>query len=179
MAIKQTKNIFLVGLMGSGKSSLGRMLSDALDLEFYDSDQVIESKCGVSVSWIFDYEGEEGFRRREAQAIAELAQYKGIVLATGGGAILNEQNRKYLRDGGWVIYLQTNVDHLLNRLEYAQNRPLLKRPDRDTVMKELFEKRDPLYREIADLIIDTNGKKLSVLAEQILVSLEELGYPGN
>ena len=149
-----TRNIFLVGLMGAGKTTVGRMLSRRLGLGFVDSDREIESRTGVSVPTIFEIEGEEGFRRREAQMIADLTALTSHVLATGGGAILREENRQNLKKNGFVIYLNAPPQILWERTRNDRNRPLLKVENPLQKLQDLFMVRDPLYREVADLVID-------------------------
>lgn len=153
---KPKPNIFLIGPMGVGKTTIGRHLARALDLDFIDSDHVIEEKCGADIPWIFDIEGEEGFRRRERAAIGELTQRRGIVLATGGGAVLDPDNRADLARNGTVVYLQASVDRIVARTGKSQNRPLLKTADPRARIEQLLAERDPLYREIADITVDTN-----------------------
>lgn len=150
-------NIFLIGPMGAGKSTIGRQLARRLGLVFYDSDQAIEQRTGVDIPRIFDIEGEAGFRRREQQAIDELTQLSGIVLATGGGVVLNADNRGCLRDRGFVVYLRASAEQLLQRTERDTQRPLLQGDDRRKRIQQLLAERDPLYTELADLIIDTDS----------------------
>lgn len=147
--------IFLVGPMGAGKSTIGRRLAEALGLEFVDSDRAIEERTGASIPLIFDIEGESGFRDREAQLIDELTRRDGIVVATGGGAVTREQNRRHLAERGTVVYLQTSVERQLERTRRDRNRPLLQTPDPEARLRELLAVRDPLYREVADITIDT------------------------
>ena len=148
-------NIYLIGPMGAGKSTIGRMLAKDLGQPFFDSDHVVEERSGANIPWIFDVEGEEGFRNRETQVIEELCSKQGIVLATGGGAVGRPENRRHLSSSGIVVYLTAPVSVQLQRTEKDKRRPLLQRPDREQVLTELLEKRDPLYRSIADLILDT------------------------
>lgn len=151
-------SVFLVGPMGAGKSTIGRLLSAELKLEFYDSDKVIEERCGANIPWIFDMEGEAGFREREEQVIDELTQMSGIVLATGGGVVMREANRKHLSSRGMVVYLRTSVEQQLARTSKDKNRPLLQTADPESVLRDLFSKRDPLYREVADVVIETDQR---------------------
>ncbi|RMD69607.1 MAG: shikimate kinase AroK [Gammaproteobacteria bacterium] len=162
------RNLFLVGLMGAGKTTVGRRLAKALGRPFFDSDRVIEERTGVSIPLIFELEGEEGFRRREKAVIDELTQKRGIVLATGGGAVLDEDNRRRLAERGKVIYLYAPVPVLLRRTERDRNRPLLQTSDRRARLKALFEMRDPLYREIADVIVETGSWKAQRVVRAIL-----------
>ena len=161
-------NIFLIGPMGAGKTTIGRQLARELKMPFYDSDRVIEERTGANIPLIFDLEGEEGFRKREARAIDDLSQRDGIVLATGGGAIVDPQNRSHLGARGFVIYLHTTVDQQLARTRKGRERPLLDSDDPRTVLEELMAVRDPLYREIADLTIETDGRKVRAVANEIL-----------
>tara|TARA_Y100001934_G_C12382735_1_gene793470 strand:- start:2666 stop:3178 length:513 start_codon:yes stop_codon:yes gene_type:complete len=153
-----TQSVFLIGPMGAGKSTIGRMLSQELKYEFFDSDKVIEERCGADIPWIFDKEGELGFREREESVIDELTQQKGIVLSTGGGAVLRSENRQHLASRGTVIYLCTSVDQQLARTARDRNRPLLQTADPEAVLRKLFAERDPLYRSVADIIIETDQR---------------------
>ncbi len=152
----QKTSIYLVGPMGAGKSTLGRLLAAELKLDFYDSDKVIEERSGANIPWIFDMEGEAGFREREEQAIDELTQIPNIVLATGGGVVMREANRQHLSTRGTVVYLRTSVEQQLARTAKDKNRPLLQTANPEQVLRELFAKRDPLYLEVADIVIDTD-----------------------
>lgn len=149
-------NIFLVGPMGVGKSTIGRMLARRLGLVFHDSDQLIESRTGVDIPLIFEIEGEAGFRRRERQVIDELTRLEGIVLATGGGAVLDAANRADLKNRGYTVFLRADPDQLLRRTARDSQRPLLQGEDRLARIQELLDQREALYREVADLIIDTD-----------------------
>jgi shikimate kinase len=161
------ENIFLVGMMGAGKSSVGRMLARNLGKEFLDSDQVIEARTGVKIPIIFELEGEAGFRAREAVVIEELSARKGVVLATGGGAILSEQNRQLLRSRGTVVYLRASVNELWNRTRHDRNRPLLQTGDPLARLRELHAQRDPLYRETAHITVDTGSQSLKSLVVKV------------
>lgn len=161
------ENIFLVGLMGAGKTSVGRILARRLNKTFYDSDQEIERCTGVKIPLIFEIEGEAGFRDRESRLLAELVQQRNIVLATGGGAVLSEENRRRLAENGAVVYLRAAVNDLWQRTRHDKNRPLLQTEDPLAKLSELFVQRDPLYREIADIIIDTGSQSLSSLAARL------------
>lgn len=167
-------NIFLVGLMGSGKTTVGRQLARMLDKQFFDSDHEIEARTGVRITDIFDIEGEAGFRVREKNMIAELSQHRNIILATGGGAILDPDNRAQLQNNGTIVYLHGKVADLLRRTQYDRNRPLLQNDHRQATLEHLFLVRDPIYREIADLIVDTSARDCSHLAQDILQKLSQL-----
>ncbi len=166
--MKHPKNIFLVGPMGAGKSAVGRQLARALHLAFRDSDDEVESRTGVDIPFIFEKEGEEGFRKREAAAVDDLSQLDGIVLATGGGAILNEDNRRNLGGRGFVVYLYTTVGQQLARTARGRERPLLENADPRGTLENLLEQRDPLYREIADLVVETDGRKVRSVVNEII-----------
>jgi len=160
-------SLFLTGPMGAGKSTIGRQLSKQLKRPFHDSDHEIETRTGVDIPLIFELEGEAGFRRREAAVIDELTQLPDIILATGGGAILDTLNRQHLRERGTVIYLHTSVDQQLKRTCRDRNRPLLQTDDPRSRLAVLMTEREPLYREIADLVIDTDGKRVQDVVKQI------------
>ncbi len=160
-------NIFLVGLMGAGKTTVGRMLAKHLDLVFYDSDVEIEKRTGVKIPVIFELEGEAGFRKREVAVIEELSKLQNIVLATGGGAVLSETTRKNLKQNGTTIYLRANVHELWNRTRNDKNRPLLQTPDPKKRLEELYQVRDPLYQQVASLVVDTGGQPVSTLVHHI------------
>lgn len=153
--MKQSENIYLVGLMGAGKTTVGRQLARLLQLPFYDSDKAIEERTGVDIPTIFEFEGEEGFRNREQKMIAQLTELKGIVLATGGGAILRKENRELLTKNGYVVYLHCDVNKLLERTRRDSNRPLLDTADPKARLETLFEIREPFYQACADLVVDT------------------------
>jgi shikimate kinase len=154
--------------MGAGKSAVGRQLARLLHLQFVDSDQEIESRTGVDIPFIFEKEGETGFRQREAKVIDDLSQKEGIVLATGGGAIIDPENRNHLGARGFVIYLHTSVDQQLSRTRKGRDRPLLENGDPRAVLESLMATREPLYREIADLTVETDGRKVHAVANEIL-----------
>jgi shikimate kinase len=166
--MKKPQNVFLIGPMGAGKSAVGRQLARLLHLNFMDSDDEIESRTGVDISFIFEKEGEDGFRKREAKVIDDLSKIEGVVLATGGGAVISPQNRSHLGARGFVIYLYTTVDQQLARTKKGRERPLLEGGDRREILEQLMEQRDPLYREVADLIIETDGRKVRAVADEIL-----------
>ena len=154
--------------MGAGKSAVGRQLARMLHLTFLDSDEEIENRTGVDISFIFEKEGEEGFRKREAKVIEDLSNMDGVVLATGGGAVGDAQNRSNLGARGYVVYLKTSVDQQLQRTVRRKIRPLLENRDRREVLDALMTEREPLYLEIADLTLDTDGRKVNAVASEIL-----------
>ena len=170
--MKTPGSLFLTGPMGAGKSTIGRQLSKQLDLPFHDSDHEIEARTGVDIPLIFDLEGEAGFRKRESVVIDELTQLAGIVLATGGGAILDPANREHLGNRGKVIYLHASVNQQLKRTRMDRNRPLLQTEDPRARLEELMAIRDPLYREIATIVIDTDGMRVRDVVKKILEMLE-------
>jgi shikimate kinase len=167
-------NIFLIGPMGAGKSTIGRRLAKALQKTFYDSDHEIERSTGVDIPLIFELEGEPGFRKREKKIIDQLSIQNNIVLATGGGAILAPENRKNLASRGMVIYLSTSIQQQFSRTHRDQNRPLLQTNEPEQRLRELMETRDPLYREIAEVIVDTDGRSVFMVTNEIL---KILGMP--
>lgn len=171
--MQQNNNIFLIGLMGAGKTTIGRQLAKELQQVFIDSDHEIESRTGVTIPHIFDVEGEEGFRKRETAVIDELTQKRGIVLATGGGAVLREENRQYLRSRGTVFYLYADIETLYKRTAKDRNRPLLQAEEPKAVLASLLEKRDPFYRETADFIIDTSEGSILTAVREILACIEK------
>ena len=160
-------NIFFVGLMGAGKTTVGRLLAKSLNKTFYDADHEIEQRTGVKIPIIFELEGESGFRKREAQMIEELSKKKNIILATGGGAVLLKENRDFLKKNGTVIYLRANVHELWLRTRHDRNRPLLQKGDARSKLEQLFSIRDPLYKEVADHIVDTGGQPVSQIVQHI------------
>ena len=166
--MKHPKNIFLVGPMGAGKSAVGRQLARSLHLDFMDSDDEVESRTGVDIAFIFEKEGEEGFRRREAAAIDDLTRRDGVVLATGGGAVTDAESRSRLGGRGYVVYLYTSVDQQHARTRKGRERPLLESGDRRKILEDLLAVRDPLYREIADLVVDTDGRKVKSVTDEII-----------
>ncbi len=164
-------NIILIGPMGSGKSTIGQIIAARLDREFIDSDHFIEDKTGVDIPRIFDIEGEEGFRLRETKALQELTARKNIVLATGGGSVIREENRKLLKASGYIIFLDTTVEQQLERLKYDKKRPLLQTENPRERLEALLEQRKPLYIELADLRIPTDGKLTRKVAAEIIPKL--------
>jgi shikimate kinase len=165
-------SFFLVGPMGAGKSTIGRQLARALNLEFLDTDREIEKRTGVDIPLIFELEGEAGFRERESRVIDKLTTKPGVVLATGGGAILNAENRTHLSTRGTVIYLQTSVGQQLKRTEHDRHRPLLQTADPKTKLEELMKIREPLYQEIADFTINTDGCRIRDVVNKIRQEIE-------
>lgn len=166
-------NVYLVGMMGAGKTTVGRMLARRLKLKFVDSDHEIEQRCGVKIPLIFEIEGEAGFRSRELHAIDELTALDGIVLATGGGAVLAPANRQHLKARGTVVYLRARPEDLFQRVRHDRNRPLLATADPLGKLRQLYEERDPFYREVADIIIETGAQSVQALARLLLEKLEE------
>lgn len=169
--MSDTGNIFLVGLMGAGKTTIGRQLAQALNKEFIDSDHEIEARTGVNIPLIFELEGESGFRDREAAIIDELTARSNVVLATGGGAVLREENRRHLAERGRVIYLQATVDQLLERTRRDRNRPLLQTDDPRARLESLLQEREPLYLELADLVISTGQGSIPKVVDSIIRQL--------
>lgn len=167
-------NLYLVGPMGAGKSTIGKYLARELNIEFYDTDQVIQERSGAEIAWIYDVEGEEGFRRRERKIIDELSQRIGIVLATGGCAILDPENRNRLAARGTVVYLHTTVEQQLKRTMRDKRRPELQNDNiTEEEMRMLMEALDPLYREIADIIVETDSRTVRSVAAEVLRLLDE------
>jgi shikimate kinase len=160
-------NIFFVGLMGAGKTTVGRLLAKNLGAVFYDTDQEIEKRTGVRVPVIFEMEGEGGFRKREIGMIDELSQMQNIVLATGGGAVIAPENREHLKSRGIVIYLRASVQDLYIRTRFDRNRPLLQNTNAQAKLQELFAARDPLYREVATYIVDTGNQPVMNIVQKI------------
>jgi shikimate kinase len=167
-------NIFLVGMMGAGKTTLGKALAQRLGLEFVDTDRVLVDRTGVPVATVFEIEGEEGFRRRESGVIAELATRRGCVVATGGGAILSEDNRRVMRSAGTVVYLRARLESLWERTRHDTSRPLLATPDPRATLAQILEVRDPLYREAAHLIVETGSQSAATLVNRVMAALRQL-----
>ncbi|MGN1394608.1 MAG: shikimate kinase AroK [Succinivibrionaceae bacterium] len=162
------QNIFLVGPMGAGKSTIGKALAEITDYELYDSDSEIETRTGADIAWVFDVEGEDGFRKREEVVIDELTQLKGIILATGGGAIKNKNNRNHLVSRGIVVYLQTSVENQYLRTSKDKRRPLINNEDPKGTLERLMEQREPLYMEVADIVVSTDVLSAREIAHKIL-----------
>ena len=167
----RAQNVFLVGPMGAGKSAVGRQLARLLHLDFVDSDEEIEARTGVDIPFIFEKEGEAGFRKREEKVIDDLTRRERIVLATGGGAIVSSENRNHLGARGFVIYLHTSVDQQLARTRKGRERPLLANDDPRATLEALMAIREPLYRDLADLTVETDGRKVKAVATEILDKL--------
>ena len=169
--MKRKTNIFLIGPMGVGKSTIGRTLARELKMDFIDSDQELEQRTGATVSLIFDIEGEEGFRKRESQIVQELAERTDVVMATGGGTVMDEDNRKALRKNGTVVYLSATVDTQLARVRNTKNRPMLQDGDPKEVLTTLNTERDPIYREEADYVFATDDRSPANVAREIAKEL--------
>ena len=168
------KNIFLIGPMGAGKTTVGRQLATSLDKQFLDCDRELEERTGASISLIFELEGEEGFRRRERDMLDELTARNGIVLATGGGAVLDSENRARLRSRGFAIYLDASLSLLVERTGRDRGRPLLDTPDPRATLGKILHERDPLYRRVADLVVTTNHGTAKHVVREILEHLVRL-----
>jgi len=160
-------NIFFVGLMGAGKTTIGKLLAKKLKKTFYDTDHEIEKKLGVKVSVIFELEGEEGFRKRETQMIDELTNKKDIILATGGGAVLSEENRRLLKERGKVIYLNAKPQHLAKRMAFDKDRPLLQKGNMLETLNNLYQERHPLYMGVSSFVVDTGQQKTQTIINKI------------
>ena len=167
-------NIFLIGPMGAGKSTIARQLAAALDKEFVDADRELEARTGVGIPLIFEYEGETGFRERESRLLAELVMREGIVLATGGGVVLSARNRAHLAGHGFVVYLSAPVDLLVARVSRDRNRPLMQTSDPVATMQEIMQMRDPLYREAADVVVHSTHRSGRFVVREILQRIEAL-----
>ncbi len=166
-------NIYLVGLMGAGKTTVGRQLAKRLHRQFLDSDHEIEARTGVRIPVIFEIEGEAGFRKRESQVLAELARESGLVLATGGGAVLAADNRRCMRESGLVVYLCAAPEVLFERTRHDRNRPLLQVDDPLAKLRELYAQRDPFYREVAHLVVEGSDGGACQLAQRIEREMRE------
>ena len=168
---KTSGNIFLIGMMGAGKTTVGRLLANFLEKKFHDSDREIQKRTGVSIPLIFEIEGEAGFRKRETEMLSELVKTGNIVLATGGGAVLSAENREMLKRSGTVIYLRATIDDLWRRTRHDKNRPLLQTQDPRTKLTELYAQRDPLYRETAPIIVESGKRSARHLAQLLAQQL--------
>ncbi|WP_199610538.1 shikimate kinase AroK [Flocculibacter collagenilyticus] len=169
----EKRNIFLVGPMGAGKSTIGRHLADELHLEFFDTDQEIEKRTGADIAWVFDIEGEDGFRQREESVIEDLTEKQGIVLATGGGSVLSKNVRNRLSARGIVVYLETPIEKQVARTQRDKRRPLLQtKEEPKEVLVRLAEERNPLYVEVADFTVQTDEQSAKVVAAQIIDKLD-------
>ncbi|MBZ2170140.1 shikimate kinase AroK [Marinobacter sp. F4216] len=162
------KRVVLVGPMGAGKSTIGRLLAKELGYQFMDSDRIIEERCGANIPWIFDVEGEDGFRQRETAMLRELAEQDQAVLATGGGAIMRPENREVLKQDAIVIYLRTSIEQQVERTRKDRNRPLLQNEDPEAVLRKLFSIRDPLYTGLADIVMQTDRKSPRLVVRQLV-----------
>ncbi|KLV05634.1 MULTISPECIES: shikimate kinase AroK [Photobacterium] len=169
----EKRNIFLVGPMGAGKSTIGRHLAQQLHMEFFDSDTEIEQRTGADISWVFDVEGEDGFRAREESVIDDLSQKQGIVLATGGGSVKSKESRNRLSARGIVVYLETTIEKQLARTQRDKKRPLLQTDTPREVLEALAEERNPLYEEVADYVVRTDDQSAKVVANEIIKMLDE------
>lgn len=169
-----SSNVYLIGPMGSGKTAVGRMLARLLRLEFYDSDAQIEHRTGVDIPYIFEKEGEAGFRERECEVIDELTRLSNVVLATGGGAVLRPENREHLSTRGRVIYLKTSVEQQMERTRHGRQRPLLFTEDPGARLRQLMMVRAPLYESTAAFTVDTDGRQVRAVADHIVHLLQEL-----
>ena len=174
MGTSLNQNIILIGPMGAGKTTIGRQIARVFDFDFYDSDREIEQRTGASIPLIFELEGEEGFRKREQDIIAELTRKKKIVLATGGGAVLREANQKALKSSGTVVYLCASLDDLLERTSKDKNRPLLQTANPREKLQSIITERDPIYRQLADIILETNKMTVHTAVKRLeeLISAE-------
>jgi shikimate kinase len=167
----EKRNIFLIGPMGAGKSTIGRHLAEQLHLEFFDSDQEIEKRTGADIAWVFDIEGEEGFRERERDVISDLSEKQGIVLATGGGSIINKEVRNKLSARGIVVYLKTTIEKQVARTQRDKRRPLLQKDDPEQVLRNLADERNPMYEDVCDYVIDTDDQSARNVANKIIAKI--------
>lgn len=161
------RNVYLVGPMGVGKTTIGKLLADEFNLDFVDTDREIETRAGADIPWIFDVEGEDGFRQRESRVLEEIALRSNQVVATGGGAILRDHNRRCMRDSGFCIYLMATLDQLVSRIGKDKKRPLLQVDNPRFVLEKVLQVRDPLYRELADLIVQTDSRPPRQVVKEI------------
>jgi shikimate kinase len=165
--------IYLVGPMGAGKTTIGKYLAQQLKLRFVDTDSEIETRTGADIPWIFDVEGEQGFRDREQQVVEEMTQWDDVVMATGGGVIMRPENRRALGGRGFVVYLHATVEEQVKRTSNDRRRPLLQQGDPEEILRDLMVLRDPLYREIADYVIDTDGCSPRTVAQRLVRDLAQ------
>ncbi len=172
--LQNPKNIFLIGPMGVGKSTIGRQLASLLRMEFEDTDHEIQRRTGVDIPTVFDFEGEEGFRSRERAVVEALTQGSGLVLATGGGVVLDQDNRRSLAGRGVVVYLSCSPEQQYRRTKQGHSRPLLQTEDPMNRLRDLMNEREPLYLEIADLVVSTEKRSAGVVAREIVKRLKEL-----
>lgn len=168
----QIKNLFLIGPMGAGKTTVGRQLAELMRMEFLDSDQEIQRRTGVDIPTIFEFEGEDGFRTREQNVIDDLTSREGIILATGGGAVLRDENRQHLSSRGFVIYLHCTPDQQFERTYRDRNRPLLQTDDPLEKLRVIMSAREPLYRQIADMVVSTEGRNTQSVVREIMKKIE-------
>ena len=170
--MKNQGNIFLIGPMGAGKTTVGRQVARKLKMDFYDSDREIEAHCGVNIPTIFEYEGEQGFRDRESRMIDELTKQSPIVLATGGGSILRSENRKVLSERGFVVFLNVSLKEQFNRISHDKNRPLLQTPNPKETLRKIMEERTPIYESMADLRVNSNGRNMRYVVDRVIKSIK-------
>lgn len=167
-------NLVLVGPMGAGKTSVGKILAERLKLEFVDSDLELEKRCGADIPWIFDIEGEAGFRARETEILTHLASQSGILLATGGGAVISEKNRKTLRRAGVVVYLSADAEQIYQRVRHDNNRPLLQVEDPRKAIADILKTREPLYQDVADIVMSSSERESPLsMANAVLAELKK------
>lgn len=167
MGLAGHANVFLVGPMGVGKTTIGKLVAADLKMEFVDTDLEVEKKAGADITWIFDVEGEQGFRYRESKVLEEIASKSHQVVATGGGIVLDSANRQLIKTGGFCVYLSANLDQLVARVAKDKKRPLLQHESPAVVLERILKVRDPLYREVADIIVQTNARPPRQLAKEI------------
>lgn len=167
------QRIYLIGPMGAGKSTIGRYLATELKQDFVDTDNEIESRCGADIQWIFDVEGEEGFRARETQLLEEMAERSQCVIATGGGIVIKERSRQILQSSGYVVYLHTTIEQQLERTSRDKKRPLLQVDDPRAVIEALMVEREPYYRDLADVVVETDRRTTKKVSAEIIASLEQ------
>jgi shikimate kinase len=172
-----TSNVFLIGPMGSGKTAVGKQLAKLLHLQFYDSDAEIEHRTGVDIPYIFEKEGEAGFREREREVIDSLTSMHDVIIATGGGAVLLPENREHLAHRGRVVYLQTGIEQQLERTRHGRQRPLLYTDNPEQKLRDLMAFRAPLYESIAVVVVPTDGRQVRAVAEEVVQRLQELSTP--